>query len=249
MTTVSARLIEELSLNAWPALETVFLDGWVLRFANDYTRRANSVNPLYPGAWALDDKLGQAEELYRRRGLRPVFKITPASEPAGIDQALAERGYAREAPTSVQIADLNVASGPTASGRSTLAEALTDEWLAAAYELIALPERHRATLRQMLALIVPPVCFAALNVDGQTVSCGQGVLQAGCLGLFDIITRGECRNRGYARQVVNDLLARAREHGGHTAYLQVMLNNAPALHLYETLGFRETYQYWYRVKG
>jgi hypothetical protein len=47
------RFIEELSLSALPALETVFLDGWVLRFSNDYTRRANSINPLYAGTRPL----------------------------------------------------------------------------------------------------------------------------------------------------------------------------------------------------
>jgi len=40
--------IEELSMNALPALSTVFLNGWILRFSNGYTRRANSVNPIYP---------------------------------------------------------------------------------------------------------------------------------------------------------------------------------------------------------
>ena len=41
------RLIEEHALNAWPPLQTLLLDGWVLRLANGYTRWANSVNPLY----------------------------------------------------------------------------------------------------------------------------------------------------------------------------------------------------------
>ena len=51
------RHIEELALNAWPALQTLLLDGWVVRFANGYTRRANSVNPLYASEQDIDAKL------------------------------------------------------------------------------------------------------------------------------------------------------------------------------------------------
>ena len=43
-------LYEELSLNALPALQTQFYDGWVFRYTSGYgyTNRANSVNLLYP---------------------------------------------------------------------------------------------------------------------------------------------------------------------------------------------------------
>src|SRR5258708_12326644 len=95
------RFLEELSLSALPALETTFLDGWVLRLSDNYTRRANSINPLYPGARPLAENLRDAEDIYRRHGQRVVFKLTPASLPEGLDQALDEQGYAREAPTSV----------------------------------------------------------------------------------------------------------------------------------------------------
>ena len=240
------RFVEELSLSALPALETAFLDGWVLRFSNDYTRRANSINPLYASMRPLDDNLREAEALYRRRGQRVVFKLTPASLPAGLDQALAERGYGREAETSVQTLNLAAQGAPT-PGPTRLSESLTDDWLAAAIELIAVPERHQPTMRQMLGRLAPEARFAALSVDGQVASCGLGVLQAGCLGLYDIVTRPELRGHGHARQLIGDLLAWAAARAAHTAYLQVMRNNEPALQLYERLGFREQYRYWYRV--
>ena len=39
--------IEELSMNAFPALSTVLVNGWILRFSDGYARRANSVNLIY----------------------------------------------------------------------------------------------------------------------------------------------------------------------------------------------------------
>jgi len=74
------------------------------------------------------------------------------------------------------------------------------------------------------------------------------VLQDGCLGLFDIITDEGQRRRGYGRQLMQGLLAWGKQQGARSAYLQVMLNNPPALALYAGLGFREVYRYWYRVK-
>ncbi len=61
------RTIEELTLNAWPALQTVLYDGWLLRFADGYTRRANSVNPIYPSAVPLADKIAACERAYAAR--------------------------------------------------------------------------------------------------------------------------------------------------------------------------------------
>lgn len=37
------RYIEELSMNAWPSLQTIMYDGWVIILADGYTKRANSV--------------------------------------------------------------------------------------------------------------------------------------------------------------------------------------------------------------
>ena len=53
------RQIEELSLNAHPGIKTELYDGWILRFANGYTNRANSVNMLYGGSINLEEKIDE----------------------------------------------------------------------------------------------------------------------------------------------------------------------------------------------
>jgi ribosomal protein S18 acetylase RimI-like enzyme len=69
------RIIEELSINAWPALRTQLFDGWVLRFADGYTRRANSVQALYPSTLALAEKVDVCQAAYRAQGQPTLFRI------------------------------------------------------------------------------------------------------------------------------------------------------------------------------
>ena len=80
-------LYEELSLNAHPALQTQFFDGWVMRFANGYTNRANSINPLYPSTLDLQIKIAECEKRYFAQGLPAVYRLTDGSDP-NIDKTL-----------------------------------------------------------------------------------------------------------------------------------------------------------------
>jgi ribosomal protein S18 acetylase RimI-like enzyme len=241
------RHLEELSMNAWPALRTLLYDGWVVRFANGYTKRANSVNPLYFSTGSVEEKITACEQLYRRENLGVVFKMTSAVCPEDLDESLTRCGYRVHAPTSVQTLELAGVDGCPASD-STLAEAPSEEWLRDLCRLNGIDGRHRVTLRQMLGHLVPQGGFISLRYGGQVVACGMGVVQDGFVGLFDIVTGAGFRNRGFGRQIVLDLLAWGKSRGARTAYLQVMLDNGPALRLYSKVGFREVYQYWYRVK-
>jgi ribosomal protein S18 acetylase RimI-like enzyme len=242
------RNLEELGLNAWPALQTVVYDGWVLRFANGYTRRANSINPLYPSTLNTADKITTCEELYRGRGLNVVFKMTRDGVlPQDLDAVLAEQGYAVDAPTSLQTLDLT--GWPVTPAQDVdLTDSVNDEWLAAYKRLSSLDERRAQTLPHILNSIVPNKCLASIRHEERIIACGLGVLQGGYIGLYDLVADIAFRRQGLGERLVRRVLAWGVSLGAHTAYLQVMLNNAPALRLYAKLGYTELYQYWYRVK-
>jgi len=240
--------MEELSLNAWASLQTLLYDGWVIRFANGYTKRANSVNPLYSSHIDIGEKLSFCESLYREKNLPAVFKLTAAVHPHDLDDRLDKRGYQKDSPTSVQTVDLEVIDLQVSS-TTELQESLSDDWLDNFCAMSTISDAHRKTLREILTNIIPRHCFVALTSNGRVVACGLGVLQSGYLGLFDIVTDPDFRRRGYGQQVISSILAWGKENLAKTAYLQVMLNNPPALQLYAKLGFREQYQYWYRIKA
>jgi GNAT superfamily N-acetyltransferase len=240
--------IEELSLNAWPSLQTVLYDGWVLRFADGYTKRANSVNPLYPSTLDLEEKIRFCERMYPGRTLPAVFKITPDAFQGDLDEKLSERGYRKDSPTSVQVMDL-VSADVQIAREIELQEELSAEWLDSFCRMSAVSGSHRETLRKILLNILPGHCFVSLKAGGPAIACGLGVLQSGYIGLFDIVTDPSFRSRGYGRQVVESILAWGRQNGAQEAYLQVMFNNPPALRLYAKIGFIEKYQYWYRIQS
>jgi ribosomal protein S18 acetylase RimI-like enzyme len=240
--------IEELSLNAWAALQTLLYDGWVIRFSNGYTKRANSVNPLYPSRMDLEEKLRFCESLYREKGVPVVFKLTTAIYPRDLDEKLEERGYQKDSPTSVQSVDLESLHFQRTS-EIKIQESLSNEWLDSFCAMSAISVQHRETLRKILNNIIPRHCFVSLTSGGRVVACGLGVLQSGYIGLFDIVTDPGFRRRGNGQQVVHSIMAWGKENGAKTVYLQVMLNNPPALRLYAKLGYTEQYQYWYRVKA
>ena len=260
------REIEEASLNAWPPLRQLLLDGWLLRFADGFTRRANSVNPLYGGRLEVARKVELCEAHYEGAPLGCVFRITPFSDPPELDGLLERRGYRREAETSVQVLESLSGNPQAGAGELPLAElplaellleegealrmsAGGEDWPALFGRMNGVAARHLPALRGILANIAAHRTFATLLVEGSPVACGLGVRERETVGLFDIVTEPAERRKGHSRRLVSGLLARAAAQGARRAYLQVMLDNSAALPLYEQLGFRELYRYWYRIKG
>jgi ribosomal protein S18 acetylase RimI-like enzyme len=240
--------LEACTLRAWPALETEHYDGWALRFANGYTGRANSVYPLYPSTIDLPTKLDTCEAFYRARGLNASFKLTAAACPPELDAQLERRGYARQNDTGVMAVDLRAATLPEPHQSVELDDHADDAWIDTYCAFNPAQARHRATIGKLLAKIEPRRHFATVRLNDETVAIGLAVHDGQYVGLFDIAVRADVRRQGIGRALVSALLRQAQADGATTGYLQVVAGNAPAISLYQQLGFQSLYPYWYRVK-
>ena len=238
------RSIEELSLNAWPSLQTIYYDGWVLRFAKCYTRRANSINPIYPSSVKLIEKIQHCEKVYASVDQPAIFKVTPSI--GALDKLLAEQGYREDARTSVQTLNLDGLAAPR-TDCVTLSGELTDSWLDAYCRLNDVNPQHLPTMTRLLENIIPAHCFLTLQHGGEAAAVGLAVAEREYVGLFDIVIAAPLRRLGLGTELILHLLRWGKANGAQQGYLQVMCNNAPALRLYAKLGFAEIYQYWYRI--
>src|SRR6201986_3055995 len=78
---------------AWPPRATLRLDGWLLRFGEGYSSRLNSVSALNYTGTDLARSIAAAEAAYRGHQLPPIFHVSPANDPPGLEDALKARGY------------------------------------------------------------------------------------------------------------------------------------------------------------
>jgi predicted GNAT family acetyltransferase len=186
--------------------------------------------------------------MFMTRNLLPVYKMTSFVHPENLDSVLDYKGYAAIDYTSVQILELSEVRSPSIH-TVKLDESLNDTWLNQFCRLSNHNETNKSTMKQMLSLIIPTTRFISLYENETVVACGLGVLERDYLGIFDIVTDLHYRNRGFGEQLMLNLLKWGKENGAKYSYLQVMLNNVPALRLYSKLGFQEIYRYWYRVKN
>ncbi|MCF2140651.1 MAG: GNAT family N-acetyltransferase [Candidatus Lokiarchaeota archaeon] len=252
------KLFESLSMNAWPALTTLIVDGWIVRFANGYTKRSNSITPLYQGSLHFQEKLKFCKNLYEQQSLPLIFKLTPLASNLAIDQNLDSLGFSVIDKSSVQMLSISKSSQifqnyKNSKNFSSL-PIISEDWKKEFIFFQNLNPSFRTTMDKMLQSIKPLHWFYILyeNIDDNkskaksAVACSIGVLQMGYYGIFDVVVHPKYRRRGFGRKLMLNMLAHAQNQNAHTVFLQVVKNNKAAWNLYAELGFKEIYEYWYR---
>jgi ribosomal protein S18 acetylase RimI-like enzyme len=231
-------------INAWPSFEYLAFEGWILRLAKGYSKRANSASPLVQGA-ALDDALVDCMETqFLSDNIRPTFRLTSLEAPE-TDQVLASRGYRLIEPTEVLV---NRISEECTSDPAVILEPdVTTRWVRETAQSYGGEKADDRILVEIVSRIRQKAAFATLDLDGRHVAWGLGVVERGYVGLYDIVVSPELRGIGLGRRVLTSLMAWGRDEGAHTAYLQVREDNEVARSLYESLGFEVAYRYRHRV--
>jgi ribosomal protein S18 acetylase RimI-like enzyme len=235
--------MEAHALEAWPATLTERVDGgWVLR-ATPGLDRGRSNHALTPCRSLSEPEIPAAidrvEGFARRQGIHTGIQVSPLTLHGRLMSELDRRGWGTRWPVLVLAASTTSAGPPPTGLALTVADHATPEWRStwARCEPGRDVEAHARTVFSQLA---GRATFARLD----DVAVGIAVEHDDLVGLFCLAVYPAHRRAGRGTAMVRALLAQT---GASIAYLQVEESNAPAVAMYERLGFSEAYTYCHRI--
>ena len=229
--------LEAVADRAWPAPVVEHRGGWLLRFADGWTNRANSALPLGTDSATVEETVQACVAFYRSRGLLPKITV-PLPARRDVARHLEATGWVAQPTVLVQVAPLERAEPPT--HEVELLARPSPELLA----LVAARKQGLPPAADHVLTAVPQVRFAqARAADGTLVAGARGAVVDGWLhlGLVEVVR--QARRQGLARAIWKALAGWAGELGATRAVLQVEQHNEAATRLYASVGFRTHHTY------
>ena len=240
---LSLRIIEleKLSDTTWPAAEIIDFGKWRLRISDGFTMRANSALPTGAGpigepALPLNDAVEHVIKIYREKGLTPTFTL-PLPIYQVLDDYLESQGWQVKVGAQFLIKDIDLIENENSSQSNIeILDHPSQAWL-------GLQSDHgREKLMKRY-----PARYGVIKSGESVVAVGR----IATLGTWAMATRlfvdPSHRGKGLAKQLMLHLMAAAKADGATKIGLQVDLENAAALALYDSMGFRSHHKYVYRV--
>mgnify|MGYP001036713495 FL=1 len=237
--------IERAGLKAWPGIEVEWDGQWVRRASNGYTKRANSVQCFDPADDGdIPARVAAARGWFEARGLPAVFRVNLLTGPT-LAAHLDAEGWISDSPSKLMAMPL-AAFEPDPRGEILAVD--DPAFLAVQQQLRHYDDDRMARLRALLAMLQVPACGIVLrDVGGKAVCTALMAIADGIVVTGNVVTDSAERRKGYAAAMMRTGLAWAREAGASAAALNVEADNAPAVRLYQGLGYRPQYDYVYRM--
>ena len=241
---LAARDLEEITALGWRAGETARLGDWLLRASDGFTGRANSALTVGNPGLPLPEAVAAVVRWYQSHGLPPRFQV-PLPHAAHVDGWLADAGWLAGDEVRVLVNDIEpLASPPVDDARHRIDDLPDAGWLDGYhYRGGDLPAYGRAVIERGDTLGFASVRDGA----GQVLAIARGSVDRGWLGVTAVEVEPGSRRQGLAGLVLRGLAGWAAGHGARSCYLQVAIENAPALALYGRAGFVDHHRYRYRL--
>lgn len=245
--------VEDAGLNASAPPQQRWMDGWIVRTSPGKAQRARCINAVAPGQRPVAEKLAECADLYATLALPLLVRITPFTQPAGLDASLQAQDFAFHDDTRVMVLPDLATAALDASASTVPAGA---DWIELAAEPFAeavgalrgsSPEARRAHAERLQSSPVPYRGFALVRA-GAVLCCGQVAQEGPLAGLYDIATDTRQQRLGLGTLLCKRMLTLAMGEGrAKSAYLQVGADNHAARRIYARLGFTDGYSYHYRA--
>lgn len=261
---VSVEDLEELMTDGWPPHEREWFGRWMLRAAGGYTGRANSALVLGEPGPSTADALATVRRWYDARALPPLIQVPLSPGFSADDDPLVQEattlGWEALRPVRVMTAaSADVAAAArrtsTSSMRTNVSPTLDDAWWSLADDRARTHESDARRVlegseKQVFLALTPPVdtdgiTSGAAGAPSGAVAHARLALSPGWAGVFALATRPDARRQGLARQLLRACADEALRADEASMYLQVAADNAPAIALYESLGFTTHHRYVY----
>jgi N-acetylglutamate synthase len=233
--------MERAHVQAWPALRTADIDGWLWRSSGGGSQRANSVSTIdFTGA-DMGAAVKQVEARYHAVGAPARFHTFDETSPPDLGDLLQRRGYTQGEPTVTMFNRTEIV------GIAADVEVRNHAWpdWQAVY-LGEITENRRTVNAEILRRIPRPRAFFGYRKGNEIVSSALCVIACGCAVIECVTTRFGARRQGAARVLLTALQHWAKHQGTDLIGLQVVAGNRPAVTLYKQLGFVDgaTNSFW-----
>ena len=239
------RGLESRLINAWPSFDYQTYDGWMVRFAGGYSKRANSATPLVQGATLDDALVDHVIEQFLRANIRPTFRLNGLEAPGC-------RRAAQGARTSRDRADPRDGRAdrrglPCRRRREAAGAAVTRLGARGVAFLRGRQVGRRDADANRLAH--PPESRVRDTPSSTTGRSPGGsaspnaVMWGSTTSWWRRICAASASAAGWSAASSHGAVAK----GAHSAYLQVRAENEIAGSLYSALGFDVAYDYTHRV--
>jgi GNAT superfamily N-acetyltransferase len=219
--------------------ELLEIAGWLAPLDDGSIGRAKSAVPLHHDVGV--EAIGDIEDAYRSRGLKPAFRIADVPSLAPVCAELSRRGFTPQQPTIFKIgsvAALAAFSDAPARVLETPDATWADVFLGEGFDPVDGAHRVAALTRS------PGAIYGAAGQGGATHAVGVMSFGARWVGIHGMRTAPGHRGRGHASAILAALGRVALDRGHARVFLQVEEAN-PARRIYRAAGFTPIWRYHY----